>query len=135
MGHVATLQADGLDAVARIGVPADHRRIICSRHVFRILKHWLKAGEPDPYYNPLNDYVIIPTAFELERHCEEWDVVSSNSSSDEKVDDCPLLVGASSISHEGKVQLQAEAEATVFQPESEGKQLVEVRESYFGVPR
>ncbi|XP_010936755.1 lecithin-cholesterol acyltransferase-like 4 [Elaeis guineensis] len=129
-------KADGLDAVARVGVPANHRGIISSRHVFRILKHWLKAGEPDPYYNPLNDYVIIPTAFELERHHEEWDVASSDrSSSDEKVADYPLLVGALSISHDGKVQSGAEAEATVVHPQCEGKQLAEVRESYFGVPR
>ncbi|KAG1347651.1 putative Lecithin-cholesterol acyltransferase-like 4 [Cocos nucifera] len=128
-------KADGLDAVARVGVPADHRGIICNRHVFRILKHWLKAGERDPYYNPLNDYVIIPTAFELERHNEEWDLVSSDtSSSDEKVADHPLLVGALSISRDGKVQSNAEAEATIVHPQCEGKQLVEVRESYFGVP-
>ncbi|RWW78567.1 hypothetical protein BHE74_00013213 [Ensete ventricosum] len=67
----AMLQADGLNAAARVGVPADHRGIICDRHVFRILKHWLKAGEPDPFYNPLNDYVILPTAFEIERHTEK----------------------------------------------------------------
>lgn len=51
--------------------------------MFRILKHWLNAGEPDPFYDPLNDYVVLPTAFELERvkeRCfqvakEEWEVI------------------------------------------------------------
>ncbi|KAK9109568.1 hypothetical protein Sjap_017628 [Stephania japonica] len=54
---------DGLKAVARVGVPGDHRGLSRDRHVFRILKHWLKADH-DPYYNPMNDYVILPTAFD-----------------------------------------------------------------------
>ncbi|KMT03695.1 hypothetical protein BVRB_8g188460 [Beta vulgaris subsp. vulgaris] len=76
-------KADGLNAEARIGVPAEHRGILSDHHAFRILKHWLNAGEPDPFYDPLNDYVVLPTAFELERvkeRCfqvakEEWEVI------------------------------------------------------------
>ncbi|KAI3839868.1 hypothetical protein MKW98_010173, partial [Papaver atlanticum] len=70
---VESAKADGLKAEARVGVPGEHRGIICDRHVFRILKHWLKAGDLDPFYNPLNDYVILPTAFEIEKklHLEE----------------------------------------------------------------
>ncbi|KAE8674205.1 cytochrome c6 [Hibiscus syriacus] len=61
-----TICHDGLDAEARVGVPGEHRGILCEPHVFQILKHWLKAGNPDPFYNPVNDYVILPTAFEME---------------------------------------------------------------------
>ncbi|KAI3965802.1 hypothetical protein MKX01_010759 [Papaver californicum] len=70
---VESAKADGLNAEARVGVPGEHRGIICDRHVFRILKHWLKAGDLDPFYNPLNDYVILPTAFEIEKklHLQE----------------------------------------------------------------
>jgi len=61
-------------------VPAEHRGILSDHHVFRILKHWLKAGQPDPFYDPLNDFVILPTAFEIEkakeRLQEEWEVIS-----------------------------------------------------------
>lgn len=63
-------KADGLVAEARIGVPGEHRGILCDHHVFRILRHWLKAGEPDPFYDPLNDFVIIPRASETES-CKE----------------------------------------------------------------
>jgi hypothetical protein len=39
---------------------------------FRIMKHWLKAGDPDPYYNPNTDFVILPPKeFEIEEHQEE----------------------------------------------------------------
>ncbi|KAI4306379.1 hypothetical protein L6164_029661 [Bauhinia variegata] len=57
-------KADGLNAEARVGVP----------------------GDPDPFYNPLNDYVILPTAFEIEKYKEkglqvtsvkeEWEIIS-----------------------------------------------------------
>ncbi|KAJ3693526.1 hypothetical protein LUZ60_009006 [Juncus effusus] len=64
-------KADGMEAIARVSVQADHRGIVSNRHVFRILKHWLKAGRPDPFYDPLNDFVILPTAFEIETHKEK----------------------------------------------------------------
>uniref|UniRef100_A0A7N0UER7 Uncharacterized protein n=1 Tax=Kalanchoe fedtschenkoi TaxID=63787 RepID=A0A7N0UER7_KALFE len=86
--------ADGLDAVARIGVPGEHRGILSDHHVFRILKHWLHAGEPDPYYNPLNDFVVLPTVYEFETHRlkgfeltsskEEWEVVMKGEDSNAK---------------------------------------------------
>ncbi|KAJ0982650.1 hypothetical protein J5N97_010905 [Dioscorea zingiberensis] len=130
-------RADGLDALARVGVPADHRGIICDRHVFRILKHWLKAGEPDPFYNPLNDYVILPTAFEFERHSEEgkqvtsvkedWEIISSNN---DKSTGLPPVVGDLSVNAyvEGKEQSLEEAHATiVVHPKNEGAQNVELR--------
>jgi len=133
------LQADGLDAVARVGVPADHRGIICDRHVFRILKHWLKAGEPDPFYNPLNDYVILPTAFEVERYCgqglhvttvkEDWEIISHDSDIDDNdsADNNPNIAGALSVTV-GKDQLFSGAQASVLvHPQSEGMHHVEVR--------
>ncbi|KAK1326277.1 Lecithin-cholesterol acyltransferase-like 4 [Acorus calamus] len=127
-------KADGLDAVARVGVQADHRGIVCDRHVFRILQHWLKAGEPDPFYNPIIDYVILPTAFEIEKHCEEgvpvttmkeeWEMVSEDDDYDNHK--TPHLVGSLFVSHTGKDESHAEAHVTVCL-ESESKQQVEVR--------
>ncbi|XP_031248041.1 lecithin-cholesterol acyltransferase-like 4 [Pistacia vera] len=133
-------KADGLNAEARVGVPGEHRGILCDHHVFRILKHWLKAGDPDPYYNPINDYVILPTAFEIETHKkkglevtslkEEWEIVS------EVQDDCDNiniscgkpLESSIFISHSGYNQSSpAEAHATVtIRPQNEGKQHVEL---------
>ncbi|CAI9095995.1 OLC1v1032053C1 [Oldenlandia corymbosa var. corymbosa] len=75
--------ADGLNAVARIGIPAgEHRGILCNRHVFRILKHWLKADH-DPYYNPTHDFVILPTHFELDQEHEQGMKVASSVRRDE----------------------------------------------------
>lgn len=89
-------KADGLNAEARVGVPAEHRGILSDHHVFRILKHWLNAGEPDPFYDPLNDYVILPTAFEIEKvkegcgHVtklkEEWEVIPKDLDSNDDVE-------------------------------------------------
>ncbi|KAF8408623.1 hypothetical protein HHK36_004686 [Tetracentron sinense] len=132
-------KADGLNAEARVGVPGDHRGIICDRHVFRILKHWLKAGDPDPFYNPLNDYVILPTAFEMEKHREEglqvtslkeeWEIISEDQDNQGNMDDKKPLVSLISVSCMGKDQSsRAEARATVIvHPQCEGKQHVELR--------
>uniref|UniRef100_A0A6V7QY39 Lecithin-cholesterol acyltransferase-like 4 n=1 Tax=Ananas comosus var. bracteatus TaxID=296719 RepID=A0A6V7QY39_ANACO len=138
---VESAKADGLDAVARVAVPADHRGILCDRHVFRILKTWLKAGEPDPFYNPLNDYVILPTAFEVERHREEnmqvtslkedWEIISSSTGGDsDKIStaEIPAMAGSLSVSCKGKEGLLEEAQATVVvHPQNDGIQHVEVR--------
>ena len=130
------MQADGLKAEARIGVPGEHRGILCEPHVFRILKHWLKAGDPDPFYDPLNDYVILPTAFEMERHKEkglevaslkeEWDIISKDQDDQSKTDD-KMSMSSMSVSHEGADQSYSEAHATVtVHPGNEGKQHVEL---------
>lgn len=118
---ISIFQADGLDAIARIGVPADHRGIICNRHVFRILKHWLKAGDPDPFYNPLNDFVILPTAFESGDHnkdtdvhvtsVEDWQLLSQNNGNGS--DDLLAMVGSLSVSCEGMDSLTDGAHVTV----------------------
>ncbi|XP_077219504.1 alpha/beta-Hydrolases superfamily protein [Tasmannia lanceolata] len=130
-------KADGLNAEARVGVPGDHRGIICDRHVFRILKHWLKAGEPDPFYNPLNDYVILPTAFEFEKHGdkgvqvttvkEEWEIISKDSDIYFEPSEQTAIGSSISISQVGNDQLLEETRTTfIVQPQSEGKQHVEV---------
>eukprot|EP00262_Sarcandra_glabra_P017622 TRINITY_DN6080_c0_g1_i1.p1 TRINITY_DN6080_c0_g1~~TRINITY_DN6080_c0_g1_i1.p1 ORF type:complete len:536 (-),score=86.36 TRINITY_DN6080_c0_g1_i1:97-1704(-) len=132
-------KADGLHAEARVGVAGDHRGIICDHHVFRILKHWLRAGEPDPFYNPLNDYVILPTVFELEKHREEglevtslkeeWEIISKAGDDDHnKPANQMALVSSISVSHMGKDRARGEAcAAVIVHPQSEGKQHVEVR--------
>jgi hypothetical protein len=64
--------ADGLDAEERLGIPGDHRGILMDERFFRVMKHWLKAGDPDPFYNPYTDFVILPAKeFEIEDHMEE----------------------------------------------------------------
>lgn len=132
-------KADGLDAVARVGVTADHRGIVCDRHVFRIVQHWLHAGEPDPFYDPLNDYVILPTVFEVEKHFEkrgeitsvkeDWEIISTSEGDETKRPaELPPMVSTLSASREGKEGSLDEAQATiVVHPESEGRQHVEVR--------
>ncbi|KAB1222118.1 Lecithin-cholesterol acyltransferase-like 4 [Morella rubra] len=128
-------KADGLNAEARVGVPGEHRGILCDHHVFRILKHWLNA-DSDPYYNPLNDYVILPTSFEMEKHREkgiqvtslkeEWEIISEDDR-DSKADTKPV-VGSISVSHVGdNHSSRSEARATVIlHPQNEGKQHVEL---------
>ncbi|KAJ4977504.1 hypothetical protein NE237_002610 [Protea cynaroides] len=134
---VESAKADGLDAEARVGVPGEHRGIVCDRHVFRILKHWLKAGEPDPYYNPINDYVILPTVYEMEEHREEglqvasvreeWDIISEEQDVQGDLLNKKPMISSISVSHVGKDQSsRAEAQVTVHQ-QSEGKQHVELR--------
>ncbi|MCD7456725.1 hypothetical protein HAX54_032915 [Datura stramonium] len=130
-------KADGLNAEARVGVPGDHRGIICDRHVFRVLKHWLRADH-DPYYNPINDYVILPTACDIERYHEkgldvtslreEWEIVSENRDGEENAPSGKPKVGSISISHVGGDNTtREEAHATVIvHPKSEGKQHVEL---------
>lgn len=131
-------QADGFDAVARIGVPADHRGIICNRHVFRILKHWLKAGEPDPFYNPLNDFVVLPTAFEVGDHNkdtdihvtsvkEDWQLLSQNNGHGNDSNYFLAMVGSLSVSCEGMSGMSDGAQVTVAVQQTDCGAQVEVR--------
>ncbi|KAL0912295.1 hypothetical protein M5K25_018258 [Dendrobium thyrsiflorum] len=117
-------KADGFDSAIRVAVHAEHRGIVCDRHVFRILKHWLKAGEPDPFYNPINDYVILPTAFDIEKREEEtlkltelkdeWEVIASDLSDPvNKTIDLPAMVDALSRSLEETEQRIQISEAQV----------------------
>lgn len=131
-------KADGLNAEARVGVPGEHRGILCDHHVFRILKHWLKAGDPDPYYNPINDYVILPTCFEIERHKkkglqvtslkEEWEIISEVQDESDHISGGKPLASSIFISHSGDNRSSpAGAHATVtIHPQNEGKQHVEL---------
>ncbi|XP_038689907.1 lecithin-cholesterol acyltransferase-like 4 [Tripterygium wilfordii] len=130
-------KADGLEAEARVGIPGEHRGILCDHHLFRILKHWLKA-DSDPYYNPVNDYVILPTEFEMESHREkglqftslkeEWEIISGDPDGDHNVADKKPSVSSISVSQAGSEKsARAEACATlVVHPQSEGKQHVEL---------
>lgn len=131
-------KADGLDAVARVGVPGEHRGILCDRHVFRIVKHWLKADH-DPFYNPINDYVILPTSFEIESHQEkglqvtslkeEWEILTGDEGEiDDTFADSRPMVGSIAVSHVGDDQSPSEtAQATVtIHPQTEGKQHIEL---------
>ncbi|XP_057971251.1 lecithin-cholesterol acyltransferase-like 4 [Malania oleifera] len=132
-------KSDGLNAEARVGVLGEHRGILCDHHVFRILKHWLKAGDPDPYYNPLNDYVILPTAFEMGRHKgkdvevmslkEEWDIITRDGGDQDSMTKGNSLVSSISVLDAGNNDhQQAEAHATVIlHPHNEGKQHVQLQ--------
>ncbi|KAI5563246.1 hypothetical protein BDE02_15G103600 [Populus trichocarpa] len=130
-------KADGLNAEARVGVPGEHRGILSDHHLFRIVKHWLKA-DSDPFYNPINDYVILPTAFEMERHKEsrlqftslkeEWEIISEEQDDHDNMVNRKPFVSSICISQAGDYQSSpAEACATVtVHPQSEGKQHVEL---------
>jgi phospholipase A1 len=131
-------QADGFNAVARVGVAADHRGIVCSRRVFRIVQHWLHAGEPDPFYDPLSDYVILPTLYEIEKHrekhgdvtsvAEDWEIISPNDGKTLRPGELPPMVSTLTTSREGKEGALEEAQATVVvHPEKKGRQHVQVR--------
>ena len=112
------MQADGLEAVARVGVFADHRGIICDRHVFRILKHWLKAGEPDPFYNPLIDYVILPQIPEVNQEREDWEVLAID------FDEREQNYMASGFETEEQID---EARVHLYVTQGEGKNIVEIQ--------
>lgn len=112
-------KADGLNAEARVGVPGEHRGILADHHVFRILKHWLNAGEPDPFYNPLNDYVVLPTAFEIKRFkerdldvtscTEEWEIVPRELFANDDVDakEHPISMSVTEVtSHVAHISVQ-----------------------------
>lgn len=126
-----SLQADGLKAEARIGVPGEHRGILCDRHVFRILKHWLKADH-DPFYDPMNDYVILPTSIELERHSEkglevtslkeEWEIISDDP---DEQDDKGNSISVSCVRSDEVSREEAQATMLVH-PQSHGKKQVEL---------
>ncbi|GKU92668.1 hypothetical protein SLEP1_g6367 [Rubroshorea leprosula] len=131
-------KADGLNAEARVGVPGEHRGILSDHHVFRILKHWLKA-DSDPYYNPLNDYVILPTAFVMESHQEkglqvtslkeEWEIISEDQDNLDDAESRKPMISSISISQGGgkNQSSHAEARATVtVHPQNEGKHHVEL---------
>ncbi|KAL1359440.1 hypothetical protein HN51_004751 [Arachis hypogaea] len=126
---VESAKADGLNAEARVGIPGEHRGILCEPHLFRIIKHWLRAGDPDPFYDPLNDYVILPTAFEMESHKEkgievaslkeEWDVISKDQDEQSNSHD-KMEMRSISVKHDGT---KAHATVTV----REGKQHVKLK--------
>lgn len=133
---VESAKADGLNAEARIGVPGEHRGILSDSHVFRILKHWLNA-EADPYYDPLNDYVILPTAFEMETHQEkglqvtslkeEWEIISEEEQYCTANNNLPLMSSISVSCGRDDQRFKEEARATVIvHPQSEGKQHIEL---------
>lgn len=131
------LQADGLNAEARVGIRGEHRGILCDHHLFRVLKHWLRADH-DPLYNPVNDYVILPTVFEMERHREnglqvtslkeEWEIISEDPDTQDDTANRKPLVSSMTVSHDGGNQSsRAEAYATiVVHPQKEGKQHIEM---------
>lgn len=131
------LQADGLNAEARVGVPGEHRGILCDRHVFRILKHWLNADR-DPFYNPINDYVILPTSFEIEKYQEkglqvtslkeDWEIVAEEPDEKDNMAHEKSLVGSISVSRVGGQDgMREEACGTiVVHPQIKGKMHVEL---------
>ncbi|KAE9597317.1 putative phospholipase A(1) [Lupinus albus] len=134
---VESAKADGLNAEARVGIPGEHRGILCEPHLFRILKHWLKAGDPDPFYNPLNDYVVLPTAFEMERFKEkglevaslkeEWEIISKDQDGQSNTTADITSLSSISVLHGVANQSYSEAHATVVvHPRNDGKHHVQL---------
>lgn len=121
--------------MARVGVPGEHRGILGDRHVFRILKHWLHAGEPDPFYNPLNDYVILPTVCEMETHQgkgfeltalkEEWEILTNEQDGQDVDSGSKPVVSSVCVSEErNDIPSRTEACATVtVHPPDDNKKL------------
>ncbi|CAN8325319.1 unnamed protein product [Cochlearia groenlandica] len=132
---VESAMADGLEAVARVGVPGEHRGILNDHRVFRMLKQWLNVGEPDPFYNPINDYVILPTTFEMEKRHENgvevatvkesWDMVSDDNKTDGKAESTVSSISISRQGNDENPEAEAVATLTVHQ-ESDGRQHVEL---------
>jgi hypothetical protein len=84
--NLLCVQADGLNAEARVGIPADHRGILMDEHFFHVMKHWLRVGGVDPEYDPETDYVMVPVPrrpFEFDSHLEESVGVSGSEETDE----------------------------------------------------
>ncbi|EFJ17895.1 hypothetical protein SELMODRAFT_113667 [Selaginella moellendorffii] len=131
---VESAKADLLDAVARVGIPGDHRGILLEERLFRVVKHWLKAGEPDPFYNPINDYVVIPTPAEYDEYQRSHVEISfAKHRQDEQRGQSHghrqgEFIAAVISGSNGKIGARAEAHATV---EDDGGDFVEV--STFGV--
>ncbi|CAL0312179.1 unnamed protein product [Lupinus luteus] len=124
--------ADGFNAEARVGIPGDHCYILSKTHLFRILKHWLKAEAPDPFYNPLNDYVVLPTAFEIESSKEkgrevEWEIISKDQYDQSSTSADITSLRSISTLHGSANQSYSEAHATVVvHPGSDGDQHVQL---------
>ncbi|ERN14907.1 hypothetical protein AMTRI_Chr02g213400 [Amborella trichopoda] len=136
---VESAMADGLKAEARIAVPGDHRGLVCDPHVFRIIKHYLKIGYPDPYYNPINDYVILPTSTEYAKLDEDglqitavkehWEFISGDDENSKDATNETSIHASVSVGHVGNDHSREEAHATVtvHPQDSQGKKHVEVR--------
>ncbi|KFK28629.1 hypothetical protein AALP_AA7G024400 [Arabis alpina] len=107
-----SVMADGVEAVARVGVP----------------------GEPDPFYNRINDYVILPTEFEMEQYKENgleiasvkesWDIITD----DKNNGTAESTVSSITVSQPGDDQNpQAEAHVTfTIHTQNDGRQHVEL---------
>lgn len=103
-----------------------------------MLKQWLNVGEPDPFYNPINDYVILPTTFEMEKRHENgvevasvkesWDIITEDNNNNNNNGDAESTVSSISVSRPGDEQNpQAEARATLtVRPQNDGRQHVEL---------
>ncbi|KAE8719986.1 Lecithin-cholesterol acyltransferase-like 4 [Hibiscus syriacus] len=104
----------------------------------RFFQHWLKAGNPDPFYNPVNDYVILPTAFEGESLHEkglevasvkeEWEIISEDQDNLDNTASKDPLVSSISVSRGAKKQsTKSKVHATVtVHPQDEDKQHVKL---------
>lgn len=75
----ASAMADNLEAITRVGIPGDHRGMLSEERLFRILKQWLNAGDADPFYDPILDFVILPTI-------NDWEAYYSRISDDKKAE-------------------------------------------------
>uniref|UniRef100_A0A7I4C522 Uncharacterized protein n=1 Tax=Physcomitrium patens TaxID=3218 RepID=A0A7I4C522_PHYPA len=113
---VESAMADGLNAKARVGIPADHRGILLDEHFFHIIKHWLEVGGADSEYDPETDYVIVsrrPSEFDI--HKEESAPVDDIERTEDgsklpskEVYTASIEIGSGSVS-----DIQAEADARV----------------------
>lgn len=100
----------------RIGIPGDHRAILNDERLFRLLKHFLKVGDPDPFYNPVLDYVVVP----------RWNLeVELELDAEERSETWQLIVSEDGKQHEHSV--------TAITPGSQNKSLCSIRSTLFNL--
>ena len=68
------LQGDGLNAVYRVGVAGEHRALLNEHSVHKLLHFFLEIDGKDLMYDPVLDFVMVPSSVEEE---EEMEVVSA----------------------------------------------------------
>ena len=74
------LQGDGLNAVYRVGVAGEHRALLNEHSVHKLLHFFLEIDGKDPMYDPVLDFVVVPSSSVEEEEIEVTAAVKVTSS-------------------------------------------------------